>query len=266
LTSAPGILAPTPIGVGDRTTAELAWLRGESASPETPPGARRRVLVEVVILWLLTLIAIRGVVMARAAGASELTLALVPGLFIYMPVLLCRLRGVDSFDYRVAIPALSDRAAWGQALRVSGGAIGLMIVPWLVGYHLYQSLIFGLHPAARFPQDGLLLVPYHLFFVAIPEEFFYRGYLQTRLNEVFPRKFLVFGTPLGWGMPIACLMFAFGHSLVQFQWWHFATFFPGLVFGWMRERTAHPAAGAIFHAWCNVSTRWLDTIYGIVKP
>ena len=44
----------------------------------------------------------------------------------------------------------------------------------------------------------------------------------------------VFGTPMGLGAVFASLFFAFGHSLVTFQWWHFATFFPGLVFAWMR--------------------------------
>lgn len=262
--AAGGAVRTRPLGVGDRTAAELAFLRGEAPSPDTPPAERRAVLVEVVVLWLLTLLAIRLVVYARGAGLPEATLALVPFLFIYAPVGLCRLRGVDSFDYRVAIPALSDRPAWREALLVAGAAVAVVVLPWLVGYHFYQTLIFHLRPAFRIPHDLWLLVPYHLFFVAIPEEFFYRGYLQTRLNEVFPRKFLVLGTPVGWGLPIACLMFAFGHSLVEFQWWHFATFFPGLVFGWMRERTGHPAAGALFHAWCNVAARIMDTIYGVV--
>lgn len=189
--------------------------------------------------------------------------AAVPFLFIYAPVLLCRWRGVDSYAYRIAIPAFSDRDAWREAATVAGKLIAIVLVPWLVGYHLYQATLFHLQPSWRVPHDVWLLVPYHLFYVAIPEEFFYRGYFQTRLNEVFPRRFLVFGTPVGWGLPIACAYFAFGHSLVEVQWWHFATFFPGLAFGWLRERTGNPLAGALFHAWCNVTVAWLDTLYGI---
>lgn len=215
-------------------------------------------------LWLVTLLLIRAVVVVQPMGLPEWVLAGVPFLFIYAPVALCRLRGVDSFAYRVAIPAFADRAAWREAFVLVGVVVAIITVPWLVGYHAWQTVLFDRVPHLRVPADPWLLVPYHLFFVAIPEEFFYRGYVQTRLNEVFPRKFLIFGTPVGWALPIACLFFAFGHSLVQFRWWHFATFFPGLVFGWMRERTGHPLAGALFHAWCNVTVNWLDTMYGVI--
>lgn len=216
-------------------------------------------------MWLVTLLTIRGVVVAQSAlGLPDWTLAAVPFLFIYAPVALCRWRGVDSYAYRVAIPDWSDRPAWREAFVLVAKTVVVITVPWLIGYHLYQTALFHHHPEWRIPKDAWLLVPYHLFFVAIPEEFFYRGYVQTRLNEVFPRKFLIFGTPVGWALPIACAYFAFGHSLVTFRWWHFATFFPGLAFGWMRERTGHPLAGAMFHAWCNVTVNWLDTIYGVI--
>ena len=238
------------VGLGDRTEG-------------VPPGARKRVFVELTLLWLATLLGIRGVLAVQAMGLPDWTLALVPFLFIYAPVGLCRLRGVDSYAYRLAIPDFSDRAAWVSAAKLVSSMIVLMLIPWLIGYHYYQTLIFDKHPALRLPHDAWLLVPYHLFFVALPEEFFYRGYMQTRLNEVFQRRFLLFGAPFGWSLPIACLYFAFGHSLVQFQWWHFAIFFPGLAFGWLRERTGGPLAGALFHAWCNVSVIFLDTAYGV---
>ncbi len=257
----PEALPVQSLGLGDRTGA-------------VAPGARKAVFIEITVLWLVTLLAIRAVVAIQAAGLPDWTLALVPFLFIYAPVGLCQWRKVDSYAYRLAIPDpvralfprdgdLSDREAWRAALLLVGKVIAVILLPWLVGYHLYQTLIFGLHPAWRVPHDAWLLVPYHLFFVALPEEFFYRGYLQTRLNEVFPRTFLILGTPFGWALPIACVYFAFGHSLVNVQWWHFATFFPGLAFGLLREKTGGPLAGALFHAWCNVCVVWLDTAYGL---
>jgi membrane protease YdiL (CAAX protease family) len=171
---------------------------------------------------------------------------------------------VDSYDYRIAIPAFSDLPAWKEGFLQAGKVVAIILVPWLIGYHLYQTVLFDHAPTWRIPKDALLLVPYHLFFVAIPEEFFYRGYFQTRLNEVFPRKFLVFGVPIGWGIVLASLFFAFGHSLVVVRWWHFATFFPGLLFGWLREKTGQPLAGALLHAWANVTVTWLDTLYGVI--
>jgi hypothetical protein len=239
------------LGVGDRVEV-------------VPPGARKRVLLELTGLWLVTLLSIRGVVALQSLGLPDWSLAAVPFLFIYAPVLLCRIRGVDSYGYRIAIPAFTDGPAWREALVRAGKVIAILLVPWLVGYHLYQTTLFHLHPHWRIPKDAALLVPYHLFFVAIPEEFFYRGYFQTRLNEVFPRRWMIFGAPIGPGLLIASAFFAFGHSLVVLRWWHFATFFPGLLFGWLRERTGQPVAGAFLHAWANVTVTWLDTIYGVI--
>ncbi len=224
-------------------------------------------LWELVSLWLFTLLAIRGVVMLQATtGMPEFVLAAVPCLFIYMPVFLCRLRKVDSYAYRLAIPAFRDRIAWGRALGTAGITLGIVLVPWLVGYHLYQTLIFGFKPAMRMPAEPLTLIAYQLFFVAVPEEFFYRGYVQTRLNEVFERRFLIFGVPCSHGLWIGCLLFAFGHSLVILRWWHFATFFPGLLFGLLREKTGGVMAGAFLHAAFNILVVWMDTVYGVIPP
>lgn len=253
--------------VGDRATL-------------TSPTQRRQVLVEVAVLWLVTLLAIRGVVWLQgAAGLPDWTLAAVPFLFIYAPVGLCHLRGADSWAYRLWIPALRDFTTWGRAFVVAGIVLALVAVPWIPLYHFWQTSWFpeilqqlGLRGMAahprwdRLPAEPLTLVAYQVFFVAIPEEFFYRGYLQTRLNEAFDRRFLVAGVPFGHGLWIACLLFAFGHSLVVVRWWHFATFFPGLLFGLLRERTGNVTAGALLHAAFNILVVTLDTMYGIVPP
>lgn len=261
-------------------------------------------LLELAALWLSTLLFIRLVVeLQRGAGLPDWILAAVPLAFIYAPVVLCHIRKVDSWSYRLSIPAFGDLAAWRAAGRLAGGGVLLILIPWVPLYHLWQTLLFGHGPGdgwadgaatglilvgepppnlilqavdavARSPESNLVilaaiqvltLVAYQVFFVAIPEEFFYRGYFQTRLNELWPRRFLIFGTPMGWGSVVATLFFAFGHSLVLFQWWHFATFFPGMVFAWMRERTGGVVAGALFHAACNVIVVLLDNYYGLPR-
>lgn len=226
-------------------------------------GQHRRVFAELTVLWLLTLLLIRLVVVLHDNGVHEVILAAVPLLFIYAPVALCRWRGVDSYAYRLFIPALGDLAAWRRSVGEAARVTAVILLPWLLGYHLYQSALFGHGPSQRFPDELPLLIAYQIFFVAIPEEFFYRGYFQTRLNELFGRRWLIFGVPMGWGSVIACLYFAFGHSLVELRWWHFATFFPGMAFAWLRERTSGVVSGALFHAFCNVSVVVLDTAYGL---
>ena len=256
------------------------------------------VYLEVGALWLITLVLIRAALaLQRGAGLPDWVLAVVPLLFIYAPVLLCRWRGADSWSYRLSIPAFSDLRSWKNAAILAAGMSAVVLVPWLVGYHLYRGMfphlvrfanriwlngvvnpdllapiftdfagmVTSVAPdPSKLPADLLTLVAYQVFFVAIPEEFFYRGYLQTRLNEVHRRRFRVLGVQLGMGAIVANLLFAFGHSVVQLQWWHFATFFPGLLFAWARERSGGVVPGALFHACCNVSVITLDSLYGVV--
>ena len=240
---------------------------GDRAS-DTSPQARRKVFLELGLLWIATLLLIRGVVALQAgAGLPDWVLAAVPFLFIYAPVALCKWRGVDSYAYRLAVPAFRDLKAWGQGLGLGLKWMAIILVPWFIAYHLWQTYVFGLAPTwDRLPEDLATLVLYQVFFVAIPEEFFYRGYMQTRLNEVFDRKFLLFGIPFGHALWITAIVFAFGHSIVILRWWHFAIFFPGLLFGLLREKTGGVVAGAFFHAACNVAVVTLDTVYGIVEP
>lgn len=228
-------------------------------------SATRGVLAEQLGLWLVTLLLIRVVVQV-AGFTHEVVLALVPVLFMYMPVLACNLRGADSWSYPLALPALRDAGPWKEALKLNAVLIGLIFVPFLVLYHFWQTQVFGFAWTGRMPSQPLMLIGYHLFFVAIPEEMFYRGYMQSRLDELWPPRWRVLGVMMGPGWLVTCVLFAFGHSLVQVQWWHFAIIVPSLAFGWLRSRTDHVVAGALFHAWCNVTVAWLDTLYGVIPP
>lgn len=249
--------------------------------------SRRSILLETAAVTVVTLVAIRLVVQLMSGVAFDLFLALVPILFMYVPVWTLQARGEDPDKYPLALPLFSDASPWLSALKLNLLVIGAIVVPWLGLYHLYQTTLvpwfaswacdMGLRqacalawtrfePSWRLPAEPLKLIGYHLFFVAIPEEMFYRGYLQSRLDEVWVPKWRVFGADLGPSWLITSVVFAFGHSLVQFQWWHFAIFFPSLVFGWMRARTGGIIAGAFFHAWSNITVAYLDTIYGVIPP
>jgi membrane protease YdiL (CAAX protease family) len=231
----------------------------------------RKILFEILALWLVVNLLIRGVRIAYDSMSGlgwwvELGLAIVPVLFMYTPVLVCRLRGVDSWSYPLAVPSLRDWPTWRKAIGVNLVVIGIVAVPFFVLYHFWHLYVFGHTFKGIYTERILLIVGYHLFFVAIPEELFYRGYLQTRLNEAFSTRWRVLGATIGPGLLIATLLFAFGHSIVVFQWWHFAIMLPGLVFAWMRARTGDIMAGAFFHAWCNITVTVLDIMYGIQPP
>ncbi len=250
------------------------------------PSARDR-LTEVLGLTVVVLIAIRLVVDLGSGVLYDLPLALVPVLFMWAPVWLLRARGEDPDRYPLAIPAWDDREAWGRAFRLTALVLCVVGPPFLLGYHLWQRTLFpwvldavcdqgfrgacGVGPALRrleprlfLPDDTASLMAYHLLFVAIPEELYYRGYVQSRLDEVWAPRWRIVGATLGPGWLVTCVVFALGHSLVVFQWWHVFIVFPSLVFGWMRARTGGVMAGAFFHAACNIGVGLLDRMYGIL--
>ena len=232
--------------------------------PKASTDSFRKVMLELTLLWLGTNLLIRGVLWAESAfGFHEAILALVPCLFIYAPVALCHFRGVDSYDYPLWVPRLTDFRAWGRALWTATKFFALLLVPWLLIYHLAQTFFVGNGLQPNFPEGFGQLVAFHVFFVAIPEEFFYRGYFQTRLNEVCEKKAVFGGTQYGPSLWITSLFFAFGHSLVMVQWWHFSIFFPGLLFGYLRERTGGVLAAAFLHALCNIGVKVLEALYGV---
>jgi len=237
----------------------------EKALEETT-DSRRRVLVEITFLWLLTNWLIWGVVRLHdGLQLNSAVLALVPCLFIYAPVLLCHLRGVDSYTYPLWVPRLTDGGAWGRALGRGAKWFLILLLPWLLAFHAYETLFLGAEFVFRLPPENwtklLENVAYNIFYVAIAEEFFYRGYVQTRLNEVFPKRFQFGGITYGHSLWITSLFFAFGHSLVSVQWWHFSIFFPSLLFGLMRERTGGVVAAAFLHAFCNIGAYCVQAWY-----
>ena len=226
---------------------------------------KRAILIEQGVLWLVTLLLIKAAVVLHDLGVHEIVLAAVPLLFMYMPVAACRYRGVDDAAYPLALP-FRERSPWIQGFKLASVVALGIAVPFFVLYHYWQTLVFGFSYKGVLPEQPLMLIGYHLFFVAIPEEMFYRGYMQARLDEVWAPRWNVLGTLVGPGLIVTCVVFAAGHSIVSPQWWHFAIFFPSLVFGWMRARTNDVIAGALFHAWCNITVAFLDTLYGIVPP
>lgn len=95
----------------------------------------------------------------------------------------------------------------------------------------------------------LLLI--HIIGVALPEECFFRGYCQTRLQKIFRKRWTVFGVKIGFDIFLASFLFALTHLVTILSPYRLLVFFPGCVFGWLRERTQSLIAPILFHGLCN---------------
>lgn len=98
--------------------------------------------------------------------------------------------------------------------------------------------------------------------IALPEEYFYRGWLQTRLNEAFEKRAEEQGrTAWNWhgftpAIVVTSALFGIGHLLVPIGGALIASrmsvFFPALLFGWLKQRTGTIVAPVVYHACSNL--------------
>jgi membrane protease YdiL (CAAX protease family) len=222
---------------------------------------------------LLSLVEPSGLLAGNLAGVAAI-------LFVLLPDRLLRARGEGWGAY--GAPFLGGgpggwRAAGRGALQ--GLAVAAVVLPLFVaGFWGFSRLLPLLPgplagalapyggapaPALRLPDRLPLLAAVQLLVVALPEELFYRGWMQTRWAATAPgRGVTVLGARLGAGFLWTQALFALGH-LVVLQPWRLGTFFPGLLFGWLRERTGGIAAPVVVHALSNLLIATLErSFYG----
>ena len=133
------------------------------------------------------------------------------------------------------------------------------------GTFLWILLFLSLPIAvALYKEHSWKVVGFHVlwrFFAAgFGEEIFFRGYMQSRLNEAWGTNWQVLGVRFGWGLIITALIFAFVHVMnpvdyfngrYDFAWGHLLALFV-FPYGWLRERTGSFLAPAILHGLVDV--------------
>jgi membrane protease YdiL (CAAX protease family) len=137
----------------------------------------------------------------------------------------------------------------------------IIFPPYAVGVHVWAKVFWGARDFHWAGLPSIYLIAAQLLLVALPEEAFFRGYVQTRLQQIFKPRWRIFGAHLGWGWILTSILFAASHSIILYQWWHFAIFFPSLLFGYLREKTGGLIAPILFHAASNLFMEWIARCY-----
>jgi len=187
---------------------------------------------------------------------------------IWLPVRRVFRRGLD-LDY-FGLDWNNLRRPFLVALKVSAVVFPLY---WL-GIHLWSTMyapkVLGwvgihqpvLHFHATLPHGFLYLVFSQIILVAFPEEFFFRGYLQTRLEVHYPRGCCrLLGVEMGPAIFWSALLFAAIHLAWIPLPFRLLTFFPGLLFCWLRRYTNSIFSSILFHGLCNIVQQVLAVSY-----
>ncbi len=122
-------------------------------------------------------------------------------------------------------------------------AVLLIYISVLAGYGLYSG------KSLMFQRLSYTFILAQLLLVALPEEVFFRGFLQQRLGNTL------------WGIAAVSLLFAFGHFVtlclggghgLSVCSQAVLTFFPSLVMGYLYMTTGTIWASVIFHFLANL--------------
>jgi hypothetical protein len=160
------------------------------------------------------------------------------------------------------LPVAKAAASAAKALAWAIAFALVLFVPFYFGWkHWWHARgAFSLHMR---PWELANQVFGQLVIIALPEEAFYRGYLQSRLDDAWPPAWRVAGALIGPGVFVASAIFAVGHFATIRDPARLAVFFPALVFGWLRARTGGVGASCTFHAMCNLFSEALGKGYGV---
>ena len=156
--------------------------------------------------------------------------------------------------------ALKDAAP--SALRETTLALLLaaaIFPPFAAGFYLFHQpeRAFSLAGLSAFggPLAWLELLAAQLLVVALPEETFFRGYVQSRLADAeTPHDSRLVAPAV---VVAQAALFALIHLVADPRPARLMVFFPGLLFGLIRARRGGIGAALVFHALCNVLSEFL---------
>ncbi|HXW53820.1 MAG TPA: CPBP family intramembrane glutamic endopeptidase [Myxococcota bacterium] len=151
-----------------------------------------------------------------------------------------------------------------EELRVLLRVSLIVFLPYVVAYWAYfklKALAIGANLAIslNWPPQFFYEIIIQIFVVALPEEVFYRGFVQSAFLRRWPKHKLIFGFPLGWAVIFTNIIFAFGHWIGSWSPERLLTFFPGLVFSYLVYKNKSLFSAILFHAACNILGQILYT-------
>lgn len=126
-----------------------------------------------------------------------------------------------------------------------------VFVPYALGHYALAHWWFGAAFHLCVPPPFFWSIVEQVLIIALPEEFFFRGYMQTQFDRACGTPYRFLGAQWGIGLPMAAALFAICHVLYGGPA-RLIVFLPGLLYGWLRARTGTIAVPTLYHAVSNL--------------
>ena len=131
---------------------------------------------------------------------------------------------------------------------LSLGRVSLIWIPLgVLGLSLARSWQWSL-PESNLhdPRAWIYWILTQILYVALPEELFFRGYVQRRLHRILPKYH--------WRVIlISAGLFGLAHVLTRGDYMTWLTPLPGLLMAWLYWRSQSLWASIVFHVLCNLT-------------
>lgn len=140
---------------------------------------------------------------------------------------------------------------------------------FLIGFHLWHNLVLGKELSPEFSSQrmanlNLEFILIQVIAIALPEEYFFRGFIQPTLQPHLGKiRIPLFKLHISWAIIVASALFAIVHLVVIPAPFRLAVFFPGIIFGFMYERSGSLTQPILFHAGSNVFLALCNGIWGL---
>jgi len=227
---------------------------------DVEPPRPGRLPLEVAAVFAGQLALVAGLVqLDRVFSLGGYLHALVGLVFVFLPVIVLDRRGKPYRRYGLTF---GTPAGVGIDLLFVVGAAAICFPPIVLGAPTFWGIGDRVYEFA-WPEGYPGVALSHLLVVALPEEFFYRGYLMGRLDDIFRGRINLLGARVGVGLLLQAALFAIGHFLVDLNPQRLGVFFPALAFGWLRARRGTIVAPVAFHAAANVFMEVFRAGYGL---
>jgi membrane protease YdiL (CAAX protease family) len=229
---------------------------------------------DALIAWAAVAVLVTGLVRINVTlpAIGHLGSSLVAVLFLYAPMFYARRRREELEDYGFVAEPVA------RGLVTAGASIGVIFPMFALGYFAFYEIAcnsqllahlvprgmcshYGGLRAIHMPALTWKLLEFcgeQLVVVALPEELFFRGFLLRMLELRFPPKRRILGGGVGLALVLSAAAFAIIHLPKDGDPRALATFFPGLLFGWMRSATGSILASTLTHGASNILIRLLD--------
>jgi CAAX protease family protein len=210
-----------------------------------PDGAMLREVLAPALLVIALVAMSQALVPVNQAAAGVLSAAATLTMF-WWPVLVLTAARRDFAAYGLTT------AGWLRGLRLVGLAAAVVLPLFVTGYFLFWGALAGKTITPGFGRSLAWEVPWQFLVIALPEEVFFRGYLQTNLTRLFPGAQRRWIGGQGPAIVLTSAIFAIVHVAPSLEPMRAAVFFPSLVFGFLRARTGSVVAPIAFHALANL--------------